>query len=258
MALETGSKIQTLLTSWPNGAVLTSSALKRRGYSDFLLYHYRKSGWLVGVGRGAFARAGDSVDWRGGLFALQDQLKLSVHLGGKSALAYQGSAHFLKLGTDTVTLFAAPGTRLPSWFKNFSWNTKVTLTTTNLFPNDLGLSSDDVGNFSIRISSRERAAFEMLYMTPQKQSLSEARLLMAGLTNLRPILIQQLLETCSSVKVKRLFMLFAEELKLPWVRKLALEKINFGSGDRTVTKGGKLHPKYRVTLPANLFDEMSR
>jgi hypothetical protein len=232
--------------------------LKPQGYSDFLLYHYKKSGWLIGLGRGAFAKAGDSVDWRGGLYALQEQLKLSVHLGGKSALAYQGSAHFLKLGTDSVTLFATPGTRLPSWFTRFKWEATVSLITTNLFPNDLGLTSESVGDFSVKISSRERATFEMLYMAPKNQSLSEVRLLMSSLTNLRPKLLQQLLESCSSVKVKRLFMLFAEELKLPWVKKLDSDQVDFGTGDRTIVKGGKLHSKYRLTLPVDLFEEPSR
>jgi hypothetical protein len=81
---------------------------------------------------------------------------------------------------------------------------------------------------------------------------------MTGLLTLRPKLVQQLLESCSSIKVKRLFLLLAEELKLPWVKKLNLDKIDLGSGDRTLVKGGKLHPKYRLTLPADLFDEGSR
>lgn len=255
MTSEAGSKIQSLLANWPNGTVQTSSALKEHGYSDVLLYHYRKSGWLVALGRGAFTKPGDSVDWRGGLHALQEQLKLQVHLGGKSALTYLGAAHFLSLKSETVTLFAAQGTRLPSWFKNHKWNAKVTLATTNLFTSDLGITSEAVANFSIKVSSRERAVFEMLYSVPTSQSLDEARLIVNGLTNLRPNLLQQLLEECSSIKVKRLFMIFSDELSLPWHKKLDPTKVDFGKGDRTLVKGGKLHPKYRLTLPADLFDE---
>ena len=258
MTSEAGSKIQQLLANWPNGAVFTSAALKKQGYSDALLYHYRKSGWLTGVGRGAFAKAGDPIDWRGGLYALQEQWKLPVHLGGKSALTYGGAAHFLNMGTETVTLFASPATRLPGWYTHHDWRVKVTLIMTNLFPDDVGLTSETIGSFSIRISSRERAMFETLYLAPKDQSLSEARLLMEGLTNLRPKLLQQLLESCSSIKVKRLFMLFAEELKLGWSKRLDPGKVDFGIGDRTIVKGGKLHHKYRVTLPADLFEESNR
>jgi hypothetical protein len=258
MAIETGPKLQKLLATWPNGSILTTAGLKRRGYSDALLYHYRNSGWLVAVGRGAFARAGDVIDWRSGIHALQNQLKLHVHLGGKAALNYQGAAHFLKLGSETVTLFGTAGTRIPSWFASYDWKVRVTLATTNLFPNELGLTSEEAENFALNISSRERAMFETLYLAPKSQSLSEAKLLMAALTNLRPQLLQQLLESCSSIKVKRLFMLFAEELKLPWVKKLEMDRIDFGSGDRTIVKGGKLHSKYRLTMPVDLFDEASR
>ena len=253
MTNQTGSKLQRLLASWPNGAVLTTAGLKGRGYSHVLLNQYRTSGWLVSAGRGALTRAGDQIDWRGGLYALQEQLKLPIHLGGKSALDHQGSAHYLKLGTGSVTLFAGPGTRLPAWFLQHEWGVTVTLYTTNLFSDDVGLTSENAGGFSIAISSRERAMFEMLYLVPQSETLEEAKLLMGGLTNLRPHIVQHLLESCSSVKVKRLFMLFAEELKLPWVKRLNLDLIDFGTGARTLVKGGKLHPKYHITLPANLF-----
>ena len=260
MAIQTGSKLQTLLSSWPSGAVFTSTWLKARGYSHVLLSQYRKSGWLLSIGQGAVVRPGDQVDWRGGLYALQDQLKISIHLGGKSALRYHGSAHFLNLGSEAVTLFAAPGTRLPSWFKNHDWKAKVSVITTNLFSqsdilsNELGLTSESIGTFAIKLSSRERALFETLHLVPQTQSLEEVKLLMAGLTNLRPQFIQSLLEACSSVKVKRLLMLFAEELKMPWVKKLNLDNVNFGTGARTLIKGGKTHPKYLLTIPADLFD----
>lgn len=260
MAIQTGSKLQQLLSSWPSGAVFTSVWLKERGYSHVLLSQYRKAGWLTSIGRGAMARPGDQVDWRGGLYALQEQLKLSIHLGGKSALHYHGFAHFLNLGSEAVTLFAAPGTRLPSWFTSYDWKAKVSLTTTNLFSqsnllsNELGLASESIGAFAIKLSSRERALFETLHLVPQTQSLEEVKLFMSGLTNLRPQLVQSLLETCSSIKVKRLFMLFAEELKMPWVKKLNLDNVNFGTGARTLIKGGKTHPKYLLTIPTDLFD----
>jgi hypothetical protein len=82
-----------------------------------------------------------------------------------------------------------------------------------------------------------------------------AKLLMAALTNLRPSLVQRLLKECRSIKVKRLFLLLAEELKLPWVKKLNLEEVELGTGARTLIKGGKMHSKYLLTVPAHLFDD---
>lgn len=258
MAIQNSSKLKKLLSSWPSGTIFVTSWLTGQGYSHVLLNQYRESGWLDAVGRGALSRAGDHVDWKGGLYAIQAQLRLPIHLGGKSALGRHGSAHFLNLGKETIALFASPGTRLPSWFRQKDWGVEIELMVTNLFPEDLGLTLEDVGTFSFRLSSRERAMFEILYLVPKTESLEEAKLLMGGLTNLRPKLVQKLLESCSSVKVKRLFMILAEGLRLPWVKRLNLENVDFGSGARTLVRGGKTHPKYFLTVPADLFDSVNR
>lgn len=31
------------------------------------------------VGRGAYAKAGDKIEWTGGLYAIQEQMKLPIH-----------------------------------------------------------------------------------------------------------------------------------------------------------------------------------
>ena len=90
---------------------------------------------------------------------------------------------------------------------------------------------------------------EMLYHVPLKQGFDEAERIIEALLTLRPPLVQSLLETCKSLKVKRLFMYMAETTNLPWVHELNLGKVNLGKGDRTVVKGGRLDPKYRITVP---------
>lgn len=72
---------------------------------------------------------------------------------------------------------------------------------------------------------------------------------MESLLTLRPALVQKLLEACRSVKVKRLFMYMAERGSLSWVEQLDLTKVDLGRGDRTVVEGGRLDPKYRITVP---------
>jgi len=72
---------------------------------------------------------------------------------------------------------------------------------------------------------------------------------MESLLTLRPVLVQELLEACTSVKVKRLFLYMAQTANLPFVQKLDLTKTNLGKGDRTVVKEGRLDPKYRITVP---------
>jgi hypothetical protein len=58
-----------------------------------------------------------------------------------------------------------------------------------------------------------------------------------------------LLEKCTSVKVKRLFLHLAELHRHPWVRQLDPTKVDLGSGKRALVPGGKLDPKYLITVP---------
>jgi hypothetical protein len=42
-------------------------------------------------------RAGDRITWQGGVYALQEGLKLKIHIGGVTALEELGSAHFVPM-----------------------------------------------------------------------------------------------------------------------------------------------------------------
>ena len=258
MTRSTSSKLNPLLTSWPAGAVYTTAWLKKHGYSYPLVDGYRKSAWVFSLGKGAVARCGDKITCLGGIYALQQQANLDLHVGGSTALQMLGVSHFLELGGSKVQIFARTGVRLPSWFKHYKWKAKLGYYTTNLFSGaakDLGLREYNTGSFSIKISSRERAIMEVLELAPKKESLENAKLLMEGLNNLRPELIQKLLQSCSSIKVKRLFLAFADLLRLPWFKKLNIETLDLGHGKRNLTKNGKLYSKYLITLPAQLLDE---
>ena len=98
------------------------------------------------------------------------------------------------------------------------------------------------------ISAPERAIFEVLHLVPQEQGFEEARLLMEGLTGLRPKLVQTLLEQCRSIKVKRLFLHLAQRCNHAWVKKLDLKRIKLGSGNRVIVPGGRFDPQYRITV----------
>jgi hypothetical protein len=117
------------------------------------------------------------------------------------------------------------------------------------YEDDLGLTQKETGAFSIKVSAPERAMMEILYLVPRRESYEEAKLLMEGLSTLRPELVQALLMNCSSVKVKRLFMHLAETCNLPWVTKLDTGKVNFGKGKRVVVKGGHFDSKYNISVP---------
>jgi hypothetical protein len=124
---------------------------------------------------------------------------------------------------------------------------------TNLFKdkNNLGLKNYTVNNYEIKISSLERAALELCYEIPEKESFDELNKIMSTLTSLRPKLVQQLLEYCNSIKAKRVFMYLSEKYEHPWLKRLQLKNIDFGKGKRSLCKNGKYNSKYKIVIPEN-------
>lgn len=256
MAGEKRQILNHLLRVWPPGSVAVASWLKSQGAYQQLVHEYEKSGWVQRIGRGAYARSGDVVDWSGGLYAVQKQLALPVHVANKTALQLQGYVHFLPLGKGgTLSLLGLPGTRLPAWFRQYGWGVELRYITSMLFngPPGIGLTHKEMGTLSIQISAPERAMMEVLYLIPKQESFEEAGLLMESLATLRPNLVQTLLEQCCSVKVKRLFMYLAERSNHAWLDDLYPARIDFGRGKRVIVRGGRLDAKYNITVPGSFL-----
>ena len=245
-------KINQLLSSQPFGIVLASSWLVQQGYSLDLQKQYKKSKWFDSIGTGALIRYADQVDYLGGVYALQSQLGLSVHPAAKTALSMQGKAHYLELSTKTVQLFASNQEHLPLWFKSRDWGVRVDCQKTSFLPPDLGLVEIEHKNFKVSISSPARALMECLYLSPKSQPLLEIYELMEGLNNLRPTSVQNLLEACTSIKVKRLFLYLADKAEHEWLNYLKLDNVDLGSGKRSIVRGGVYIPKYQITVPRDL------
>jgi len=252
MSLENEKKLNPLIADWPVGAVYATSWLKKSGFSDQLLNRYKKSHWLTSVGSGALKRAGDEVSYQGAVYALQKQLDSSIHVGAKTALALQGKAHYLQLGNVTATLFGGSEAKLPRWFNKADWNVKTDYYSTSFLPPELGLVDLELKTFTVKISSPARAIMECLYLAPDKQDLMECYELLESLTNLRPQQVQVLLEACTSVKVKRLFLFLAERAKHSWFEYLDLTKIDLGAGKRSIAPNGVFNKKYQITVPKEL------
>lgn len=256
MGNEINSKLNQLLLNWPAGTVYTSTGFVSQGYNYDLINKYKQNKWISQIGQGSYIRYGTKAEWTGGLYAIQTQLKLNIHAGGKTALYLKGYAQFISQKKYPVFLFGSRGVKLPSWFKKHNWGVPVSLTTTNLFPYDLnkGFSKHDEQNFSITISSPERAMMEMLYHVPKKVSFKEAFLIMENLTSLRHTFVNELLAACSSIKVKRLFLFMAEKHNYPWFNNLNISDIYLGKGKRIVEKNGILDKKYLITVPKDTIE----
>jgi len=251
-ALLSGVKIKSLVQSWLAGTVGVTRWLEEKGISRQLQQSYVKTGWLESIGHGAFKRTGDTVDWLGGLYAVQKQLGLAVHIGGRTALGMQGQAHYLELSQKTASLFAPHAVTLPAWFRNSDWNITLNTHHTAFLPSDMGLVEIESKLFSVRASGSARTLMECLYLAPKEFDLVEAFQLMEGLNALRPNTVQQLLENCRSVKVKRLFLFLAERAGHGWVKHLDLTRIGTGQGTRSLAKGGAYIAKYQMMVPQEL------
>jgi hypothetical protein len=252
MDSHTSMKVNKLLQAWPPGTVAIHPWLEEQGVSRKLAEQYRKRGWIDAIGRGAFVRRGDKVEWPGAVYAMQKSGGKRIHPGGRSALELHGLDHFLRLGKRApLHLYGAPGERLPTWFRQHDWDRDVQFTATSLFRRDLFVTPRSFGSFAIEVSAPERAILEYLDGLQAQTSFEEARELVEGLTTLRPEPLQALLQACTSVKVKRLFLYLADLAGHPWRAKLKEKRIDLGSGNRLLVRGGKLHPKYRITVPAD-------
>jgi hypothetical protein len=247
------SKIKYLMQTSPKGLVLLSSWLASKGYSYELQQRYRTSGWLVSIGKGAMVKAGDSLILSGAIATLQKQADLNIHIGGRSALGLLGVAHYLQVNTQETTLFVENKTSLPLWFTNNQWNTEIKIFSASLFRNShVGLTDYRDGELTMKISNAVRAVMECLLLCPNQFPLIEAYELMEGLATLRLTQVQNLLEQCKSVKVKRLFLYFAERVGHSWFKYINTEPIDLGSGARSLVHEGTFVSKYQLVLPKEL------
>jgi hypothetical protein len=245
-------KLKKLLDLHVPGTVILASWLDENGFSHDLQQRYRRSGWLESVGVGAFKRPNENLSWQGAIFSLQKQGRLSLHAGGLTALSYLGYSHYIRTGLETVYVFSDLKTTLPSWFKKYPWKESIKHIKTSFLPVNLGLHENNEKQFQITISTAERAIFECLYLCPEKMDLLEVYQILSGMVNLRPELIQKLLEECNSVKVKRLFLFMLKKSNHQWGNFLTLNNVTLGTGDRSIVKNGIYDSEYRITVPKEL------
>jgi hypothetical protein len=131
------------------------------------------------------------------------------------------------------------------------WFSRVRQVSANFLPPELGLREHREGALGVTVSAPERAALEFLQrLTPDDASYEQANLVFEGLGTLRSDAVQSLLEPCTSIKVKGLFLHLAEKQSHAWFKQLDLAKVSRGSGKRVLVRDGRLDPKYLITVPA--------
>lgn len=238
----------------PSGTVFTNTWLEKQGISAKLAWWYVREGLLERVGTKAYKKANDEISWVGVVAALQNQMDLPLHVGGVTAL------QLLDQGQDDsdlfeIMLFADLETRVPSWLNSGNFYEDFELYRTSLFSKrSLGVIQQNFEGFNVQMSCVEKAAMEVIYQSPKRIEMIEMTDMMEGLSRFRSSMVQLLLESCNSIKVKRMFLYFADRFWRPLVSKLDLSKIDLGNGKRMVGRGGRYryHPKYMLSLPEKI------
>lgn len=179
--------------------------------------------------------AGSTPTLYGAVTSYNRQLDKRCHVGASSALDLRGFSHFVAMGKPLGFLFTDKDSRLPGWFEKTEWNMTVKYFTTSVFGAETCLESYDYNGSQLLISSPERAFMECLLLSPEQFVLLDSYYVMEMMTTLRPSLVQRLLEECSSIKVKRLFLYMAEKAGHSWFRALDISRINLGSGVRNIS-----------------------
>jgi hypothetical protein len=215
--------------------------------------------------------ANDPLRWDVVVLSLQQVMHKALHVGGRTAVELAGYAHYLEAGeTSTVYLY---GQGAPSWLTALPSTARFELRPDRLFANSgtgvemrrFDLRSGEASaptrdaerkstwEWSLTMSVPERAILEMMDELPQQESFHQVDAVMEGMANLRPQLLGRLLQECKSVKVKRLFLWYADRHRQSWLKHLDLSAIDLGRGKRQLVPAGRFDARYQITLSAELF-----
>ncbi|PXX98299.1 type IV toxin-antitoxin system AbiEi family antitoxin domain-containing protein [Halomonas sp. LBP4] len=272
MSDQNSGKINLLLSELGDTDLVSSRWLRSHGYSNSLVARYVASGWLVSPARGVYMRTGGRLQWEGVVRSLQCREGLSLHIGGRFALALQGHEHYLRLGeAAAVSLFGSA--RLPGWVGKLPLNEGFQLLGRGSFDlpapasmaeaseNELrayGLFRHEVGSGTqgLVCSTPERAMLELCDGVTDAALVYEVDALMQAMTTLRPQQVALMLRHCQSIKAKRLFLALAERHRHVWLAHVPLDGVDLGRGKRALVPGGRLHPTYQITLPGDLDEHL--
>ena len=249
------TKINRIFQKLPDKGLFFSSWMTQNNISTSEQASYIASGWIERLTQGVYIRSGSTPTVFSAVASYNEQLCKNCFIGASTALDIHGFTHFGTMGKPAAFLFTSKTERLPNWLLEHEWDMNIRYSTTKIFGNKmLGVERLTVDGFSLFVSSPERAFMECLHLSPKYYSVMDLYYVMEMLTTLRPQLVEQLLEQCGSVKVKRLFMYMADKSQHQWLSALNRSLINLGDGKRSFAKNGTYSSNYLITIPKELAE----
>lgn len=259
-----GHKLKRVLDEVPPGFLIDSHWLAANEVGRGSAHAYHRKKWLERVAWGVYRRpyaASDADarrDWKEPVLSAQWLMGYDFHVGGLTALSLEGRDHYLGFGKmpDVYVYGDAP-----KWLSRLDLDARIQFRRRQL----LGVRRTGVENsdfepaspnapppweWPFRQSSPERAILEALNELPDQESFHRLDVVFQGLTTLRPGLLTTLLKACKSVKVKRLFFLFADRHRHRWLAHIDRNEIDLGSGPRALVEDGRYSARHQLVVPA--------
>ncbi|MDI9606001.1 MAG: type IV toxin-antitoxin system AbiEi family antitoxin domain-containing protein [Bacteroidota bacterium] len=249
------SKVKLLQKQAQATPILLSSWMEGNGVSRFDQSDMVRRHWLKRLANGVYHFDG----FHPTLYAvLHSYIKLQnadYTLGASTALYLRGYYHYGYIGNLPVFLYSPTNKHIPAWIMRQEWNYQLNTFSTNIFRHScIGVENITLEGFEVLASSLERAFMECLLLSPTHYDLIDLYYTMEMLTTLRPKVVQQLLEQCSSVKVKRLFLFMAEKANHKWVDAINLSQVDIGKGVRSFANKGVYNGKFKIVIPKELHE----
>lgn len=270
------TSLNRLLPQLGPGRLVDTAWLQGQGVSRSSIHAYVQNGWLERVAPRVYRRPSGATPatqrWDAAILSAQELRPSTFYVGGASALDLLGRSHYLRLGGHPTIYLYDPDRTAPTWLMKLPLDAALVVRTRPLFADTLlGLEwrrlelgtgrlgapvpepvREEPWDHFLRVAGEERAAIEMLDEVPATLGFDHADEIFQGLSNLRPRLVTQLLETCRSVRAKRLFLFYADRHDHAWIKHVDRGHIDLGKGKRQLAPGGRLDARYQITIPASL------
>lgn len=246
-----------LMNVLPEGLMVGRAWLEKKGFTRPDVDYYLRAGYLQAVKRGLYRKPGAELKWQQVVFSLQE-IGYRSHVGGITALAEKGLAHYVEMGSRDIQVFSAH--KLPKWLEawqqeqvsEFTFSIHIKKWIQGLPNESFYTMPFGSWDWPVKTSQPELAVIELISEAKSVTDLQVIDSIFDGLTTLSPNRLQLILEHCDSIQTKRLFGWFSDRHSHTWLKHIEWNLLDLGNGKRSFIKGGVLNKKWQITVPREM------